>query len=59
MNTQSKKPDKTTKKDNVLPDTPIREKQTVTLNQNATSSTSNIFGFGYSHANFSYSHFGA
>ncbi|OTA14585.1 hypothetical protein Xvie_03522 [Xenorhabdus vietnamensis] len=58
MNTQDNKPDKTTEKDNVLPDTPIREKQTVTLHQ-AENGVSNIFGFGYSHANFFNSHFGA
>ncbi|MCC8381102.1 hypothetical protein [Xenorhabdus sp. PB30.3] len=58
MNTQDNKPDKATKKDNVRPDTTIREKQTVTLNQ-AENSVSNIFGFGYSHANFFNSHFGA
>ncbi|PHM47177.1 hypothetical protein [Xenorhabdus miraniensis] len=58
MNTQANKLDKTTEKDNVLPDTTIREKQPVTLNQ-AENSVSNIFGFGYSHANFFNSHFGA
>lgn len=58
MNTQDNKPDKATKKDNVFPDTPIREKQTATLNQ-AENGVGNIFGFGYSHANFFNSHFGA
>ncbi|PHM69251.1 hypothetical protein [Xenorhabdus kozodoii] len=59
MNTQDNKPDKTTEKDNVFPaDTSIREKQAVTLNT-AENSVSNIFGFGYSHANFFNSHFGA
>ncbi|WP_340610213.1 hypothetical protein [Xenorhabdus bharatensis] len=58
MNTQDNKPVQTTKKDDVLPDIPIGEKQTVTLNQ-AENSVSNIFGFGYSHANFFNSHFGA
>ncbi|WP_340618827.1 hypothetical protein [Xenorhabdus entomophaga] len=58
MNTQDNKPDKTTKKDDVLPDTVIREERTATLNQ-AENGVSNIFGFGYSHANFFNSHFGA
>ncbi|MCC8378792.1 hypothetical protein [Xenorhabdus sp. PB30.3] len=58
MNSQNNKPDKTTKKDDVLPDSSIREKQTVTRNQ-AENRVSNIFGFGYSHANFFNSHFGA
>ncbi|PHM55205.1 hypothetical protein [Xenorhabdus sp. KK7.4] len=58
MNSQNNKPNKTTKKDDVLPDSSIREKQTVTRNQ-AENSVSNIFGFGYSHANFFNSHFGA
>ncbi|SFN98015.1 hypothetical protein [Xenorhabdus japonica] len=58
MNTQDSKPDKAPKKDNVFPDIPIREKQTATLSR-AESGVSNIFGFGYSHANFFNSHFGA
>ncbi|MBC8951843.1 phage tail protein [Xenorhabdus sp. PB62.4] len=58
MNTQDNKPDKTTEKDNVLPETTLRAEQTDTLN-NTENSESNIFGFGYYRANFSNSHFGA
>ncbi|CDG20927.1 protein of unknown function [Xenorhabdus poinarii G6] len=58
MNTQDNKRDKTTENGDVLSDTSIREKQTGTLNQ-VENSVSNIFGFGYSHANFFNSHFGA
>ncbi|PHM51035.1 hypothetical protein [Xenorhabdus sp. KK7.4] len=58
MNTQDNKLDNKTGKDNVLPKPVIREKQTFTLNP-AENGVSNIFGFGYSHANFFNSHFGA
>ncbi|WP_338885328.1 hypothetical protein [Xenorhabdus sp. TH1] len=58
MNIQNNKSDKTTKEDDVLPDTTIREEYTATLNQ-VENGVSNIFGFGYSHANFFNSHFGA
>ncbi len=58
MNIQDNKPDKTTEKDDVLLDTPIREKQAAASNP-TKKNVSNIFGFGYSHANFFSSHFGA
>ncbi|QTL41257.1 hypothetical protein HGO23_08125 [Xenorhabdus budapestensis] len=58
MNIQENKLNKTPKKDDVFPNTPIREKQAVALTQ-AVNSDSNIFGFGYQHANFFNSHFGA
>ncbi|WP_446471312.1 hypothetical protein [Xenorhabdus stockiae] len=58
MNSQNNKPNKTTEKDDVLPDSSIREKQTVMRNQ-TENSVSNIFGFGNYRANFLNSHFGA
>ncbi|WP_161796590.1 hypothetical protein [Xenorhabdus khoisanae] len=58
MNTQNNKSDKTTKKNDVYLDVTIRDKQTATLNK-TDNSGGNIFGFGYQHANFFNSHFGA